>query len=215
MASVNIEVLALTGNLSVVSGDDLQYLAQGQVLEVATEDAVLLVGEGSTAVVLLNGVIVELGENASLDLASAAELNDESDVSEQMLAEDSITAVLEALEGDQDLFEVIEEPAAGTEGGDGGDGHSFVRLLRISESIDSGEFVPAELVQVADEFALVAPDVAVGELASEVGTELDAVAANLTVTADDSTDGNLDISGTSTDVAENGEVTITITDQNG
>ncbi|KPQ27875.1 MAG: hypothetical protein HLUCCX14_13375, partial [Marinobacter excellens HL-55] len=204
MSSVNIEVLALTGNLSVASGDDLQYLAQGQVLEVATEDAVLRAGEGSTAVVLLNGVIVELGENASLDLASAAELDDESDMTEQVLAEDSIAAVLEALDGDQDLFEFLEEPAAGTEGGDGGDGHGFVRLLRISESIDSGEFVPAEVATVADEFALAVPDVAVSsELVSEVGADLDAVDGNLTVTADDSTDGNLDISGTSTDVAEN------------
>ncbi|WP_044413588.1 Ig-like domain-containing protein, partial [Thiomicrospira microaerophila] len=45
--------------------------------------------------------------------------------------------------------------------------------------------------------------------------DLDAVDGNLTVTAEDSTDGNLNISGTSQDVPENGEVTITITSENG
>ncbi|MDR9499955.1 MAG: retention module-containing protein, partial [Hydrogenovibrio sp.] len=137
MASARIEIVTLNGELFLVRDGNIQPVNEGDVLEVLADDANLLVGEGSEAVVIINGELIELGENASLALPETEDA--ELDVTEQSLTDESIAELLQALETDEDLLELVEEPAAGAEGGEGGDGHSFVRLLRISESLDSAD----------------------------------------------------------------------------
>ncbi|TVP53389.1 MAG: retention module-containing protein, partial [Halomonadaceae bacterium] len=106
------------------------------MLDINADDAILVTGEGGEAVILVDGVVFELGVNTAFNVAAA--FDPESDDSEQALTSEAVAAVIEALETDQDLFDFLEEPAAGVEGGEGGDGHGFVRLLRISESLDGG-----------------------------------------------------------------------------
>ncbi|MDR9425615.1 MAG: retention module-containing protein, partial [Marinobacter sp.] len=156
MAAAQIEVISLNGELFLVRDGNLEPVSEGQVLEVVADQANLLVGEGGNAVVMVNGNEFELGANASLDIPIADDL--EGEATEQSLADGSIDDLLQALEGDQDLLELVEEPAAGAEGGEGGDGHGFVRLLRISESID--------------ELGLAAPDAAAADN-GEVTTDFD------------------------------------------
>ncbi|WP_282571260.1 retention module-containing protein [Methylonatrum kenyense] len=67
---------------------------------------------------------------ASIELAQDTAPTDDEAVTD----DDVVAEVLEALEGDEDLLEVLEDPAAGPGGGDGaGGGRSFVQLARISE----------------------------------------------------------------------------------
>ena len=120
MATAQIEVISLNGELFLVRDGNLEPISEGQVLEVIADQANLLVGEGSNAVVMVNGDEFELGANASLDIP----LGDEpaGDATEQSLADGSIDDLLQALESDQDLLELVEAPAAGAEGGEGGRG---------------------------------------------------------------------------------------------
>ncbi len=192
MATAQIEVISLNGELFLVRDGNLEPVSEGQILEVLAESANLVVGEASEAVVMVNGNEFELGANASLEIPLSDELAGDS--TEQSLAEQSVDDLLQALETDQDLLELVEEPAAGAEGGEGGDGHGFVRLLRISETINDIDPVAPAFTSASD------PDI-FSEFVGTDATEQSAV--------DESNGGSGDEGDTSTNA------TVAITDQGG
>ncbi|WP_275288442.1 retention module-containing protein, partial [Halomonas elongata] len=62
-------------------------------------------------------------------------------VEEASAQDEDLAALLTAIEqGNQDLLEDLEDPAAGNGGAQGGGGHDFVRLARISEQVDPLSF---------------------------------------------------------------------------
>ena len=67
-----------------------------------------------------------------------AELSDSArpDVNESAVASAEVDRVIQVLEQGGDLNSELDAPAAGLAGWTGGDSNSFVRLLRIVESVD-------------------------------------------------------------------------------
>ncbi|MDT8896589.1 retention module-containing protein, partial [Halomonas sp. I1] len=62
-------------------------------------------------------------------------------VDEASAQDEDLEALLTAIEqGNEDLLEGLEDPAAGNGGAQGGGGHDFVRLARISEQVDPLSF---------------------------------------------------------------------------
>ncbi|MGM0672346.1 MAG: retention module-containing protein, partial [Pseudomonadota bacterium] len=164
----------------------------GAFIEMAFED-------GSTMTLAGN-------ESATItpDLAESAEPEPQ----DAEVADATVEEIIAALDRGEDITDLIEAPAAGLDGG-GGEGSDFVRIARNSEEV-------GQVTYAYDSNPLGGSEAIEGETlaTADADAELDAVAAELTVTAEDSTDGNLDISGTSTDVAEGDTVDLTITDQN-
>ncbi|KAA0875188.1 retention module-containing protein, partial [Nitrincola tapanii] len=83
-----------------------------------------------------NGELFQLAGEQSLLMTPNVSAGTEPQVTESMLMDPSVADVLAALEGEGDLLEELEAPAAGTDGAPDGGGSSFVRLTRISESVD-------------------------------------------------------------------------------
>ncbi|WP_019628232.1 retention module-containing protein, partial [Thioalkalivibrio sp. AKL10] len=163
----------------------------GAFIEMAFED-------GSTMTLAGN-------ESATItpDLAESAEPEPQ----DAEVADATVEEIIAALDRGEDITDLIEAPAAGLDGGVAGEGGSFVRIARGSEEV-------GEVTYAYDSNALGGSEAIEGETLATADADA-ALDADLSVTAADSDDGLLDISGTSTDVAENGEVSITITDQFG
>ncbi|AQA18035.1 hypothetical protein BST95_07050 [Halioglobus japonicus] len=115
--------------------------AEGELRELSIGDALF---EGET-VVTPDGVMVELTlTDGSLMVVDAPEMMLSPDLvaetapgpDESAVQDETIEAVLAALESGEDLGEVLEATAAGPSSlsGPSGEGHSFIRLGRIAES---------------------------------------------------------------------------------
>ncbi|MCK2182935.1 retention module-containing protein, partial [Halomonas getboli] len=119
--------------------------AEGHLRELRVGDTLQ---EGETLVTSDNGrAVLDFGDNLDPTVIAGGEevvmtlelASDHSVASEEASAQDGdIEALLTAIdEGQGDLLETLDATAAGGAGGAGGgdSGHSFVRLLRISESV--------------------------------------------------------------------------------
>ncbi|MFO7954336.1 MAG: retention module-containing protein, partial [Thioalkalivibrio sp.] len=163
----------------------------GAFIEMAFED-------GSTMTLAGN-------ESATItpDLAESAEPEPQ----DAEVADATVEEIIAALDRGEDITDLIEAPAAGLDGG-GGEGSDFVRIARNSEEV-------GQVTYAYDSNPLGGSEAIEGETlaTADADAELDAVAAELTVTGtvDDTV---LDISGTSTDVGEGETVDLKITDQN-
>nr|WP_297459345.1 retention module-containing protein [uncultured Halomonas sp.] len=140
-------VLSVTGQAWARDADgNLRALEPGDVLL-----------EGETLITSDNGrVRLDFGDAEPVAIgpgqtvAMLAELDADNPVpdDEATTTDESVDALLAAIEeGEGDLLEVLDPTAAGLGGGGGGGGNSFVRLARISESVDSlaFDFQPVQL----------------------------------------------------------------------
>uniref|UniRef100_UPI0003734C7A retention module-containing protein n=1 Tax=Thioalkalivibrio sp. ALJT TaxID=1158146 RepID=UPI0003734C7A len=154
-----------------------------------------------------DGSTMSLAGNESATITDDLAKSAESAPEDGEIAEATVEEIIAALDRGEDITDLIEAPAAGLDGGPAGEGGGFIRITRGSEEVDPisyaydpnalrgpGEADIGEGGSVADD-----PEVE-GDLSVEATVDNDAA--------------TLDISGTSQDVPEGGEVAITITDQN-
>ena len=213
-----------------VNGDATLSAAESNVsapLEVGTivnEGDAILVADDSTVVVSVDGTLhtIPSGQNVTfplqLDFTNAnsddefALFDDSVDDLSTLLADagedESLDQdFLEALAGDDDILESLESTAAGLDGGTGADGGSdFVRVDRISESVDpvSFDYEPASANNTSVDNNSEFSDG--GDLATDIEIQLDTLAL--------SNDNTPVITGTTT--ADTGStVILTITDSAG
>ncbi|WP_192036903.1 retention module-containing protein [Halomonas sp. YLGW01] len=121
--------------------------AQGNLRELRLGDQLQ---EGETLVTSDNGTVeldfldglppVAIGGGQQVAMSGELDASVPVDNDEASADDEGIETLLTALEGDDDLFDSLESPAAGGGGGIGGGGHSFVQLARIMESVDPLEF---------------------------------------------------------------------------
>ena len=128
--------------ISITSGEVVARQPDGSLRTLQNGDAVLanevlIISDG--AEVVLNyedGTIASITGPQELPLTETQITASAPDATENEVLDPSVEAVLAALEGDGDLLDELEAPAAGTEGAPEGGGSSFVRLERVVESVD-------------------------------------------------------------------------------
>jgi|GEM_PF-5381584 hypothetical protein len=97
----------------------------------------LVTAEGGRVVLDFgNGEIAALGPNQAIQMNEQLLGSSEPAPQDNQLTDPSVDAVLAALEGDGDLLDELEAPAAGADGAPEGGGSSIVQLVRIFESVD-------------------------------------------------------------------------------
>jgi len=133
---ITAEVTAVVGNAFVKGPDgELIPLKIGDTLRSGQQ--LILEQNAFIEFRTPGGSIQKLGGERTIDLAEDVLTQEPVDASDTALsqAEQDAERVLQALESGEDPFQTLETPAAGLSGDAGGDGHSFVRLLRIAEEI--------------------------------------------------------------------------------
>ena len=134
--SVQIATVAsITGEAFARQSDGtLRQLAEGDALFAGET---LVVNNGSQATLNFDGnELVNLTGPQELPISETQITASISDVNENIVTDPSVEAILAALEGDGDLLDELEAPAAGTDGAPDGGGGSFVRLMRIFEEVN-------------------------------------------------------------------------------
>ncbi|MBH8580533.1 retention module-containing protein, partial [Bisbaumannia pacifica] len=132
-------VLSITGQAWARDAEgNLRELRPGDVVEEG--EVVVTSADGSVELDFGGGeaglVVIEPGQEVLMqpELAPDAEVDPE----QASVQDEEVEALLAALEDDDgDLFDLLEDPAAGAAGGGGAEGgHGFVRLARITEGVD-------------------------------------------------------------------------------
>ena len=92
---------------------------------------------GSAEVTNLDGQAMAIGEQQTVTLDSEVAGTAKPDAADASvsLGQTDAERVIQALTTGVDINEILEETAAGLTGGGEGEGHSFVRLLRVSEDV--------------------------------------------------------------------------------
>ncbi len=137
-------VVAVTGHaLARDAAGNTRSLKPGDVL--LEGETVITSAGGRVELATLDGALLGIGENQSVAMSGELSAATRAHATEAQIADGSVEQILQALEQGANLDDVLEAPAAGLSGGDGGDGSSFVRLLRVSEGVDplAFEFQPA------------------------------------------------------------------------
>ena len=126
-----------------VTGKAYARNADGELREIRPGDVLL---EGETVVTPDGGSVeLSLSDGSPLVVTDVPEMTLTPDLvadtaagaDESAVQDETIDAVLAALESGEDLSEVLDATAAGPGGaGPGGEGHSFIRLGRIVEGVD-------------------------------------------------------------------------------
>ncbi|MEZ5613420.1 MAG: retention module-containing protein, partial [Rhodocyclaceae bacterium] len=128
-------VVAVVGKAFARDTDgNLRSLKPGDVLREG--DTVITAAGDRVELALENGEPLFVQPNQTVQMT--AELSDltKPDASESAVASAEVDRVIQTLEQGGDLNAELDAPAAGLAGGTGGDGNSFVRLLRIVESTE-------------------------------------------------------------------------------
>ncbi|MEN9316884.1 MAG: hypothetical protein RIS35_3277, partial [Pseudomonadota bacterium] len=128
-------VLSITGNPTVVLVDgSIRALRAGDVI-LAGEKIVTGPGAG-VELRMTDGQILSLGQNETVRIDDAMARSDSTpSAPEASVQPGTLNQVRDVLARGGDLTEELEAPAAGSTGGDGADGSTFVQLLRISEDV--------------------------------------------------------------------------------
>lgn len=128
-------IISISGDVSARAEDGtLRVLSPGDALYAGE---VLISADGSQVVLDYgNGELVSVEGPQSLQLTETQITASAPEPVESEVTDPSVDAILAALEGDGDLLDELEAPAAGADGAPDGGGGSFVRLMRISESVD-------------------------------------------------------------------------------
>lgn len=128
-------IVSITGDVSARAADGtIRVLTEGDTLYAGE---VLITSDGSQVVLDYgNGELVSIAGPQDVLMSEAQITASVPEPVESEITDPSVDAILAALEGDGDLLDDLEAPAAGTEGAPDGGGGSFVRLMRISETVD-------------------------------------------------------------------------------
>ena len=103
--------------------------------EIREGEVVITSAGGRVEFDFVDGAFYVMGEEEELTMSLELARDSAPAADEAVTDDDVVAEVLEALEGDEDLLDVLEDPAAGPgAGGDAGGGRSFVQLARISET---------------------------------------------------------------------------------
>ena len=134
MESVVATVSELNGEAFARAEDgSLRVLMQGDA--VYAGETVVTENGASIALDFGDGEFIQLGERQQVDIPETLTAGAEVELDAEVM-DPSVEAILAALDGDGDLLEDLEAPAAGAEGAPDGGGSSFVQLSRIVETVD-------------------------------------------------------------------------------
>ncbi|RAJ93549.1 hypothetical protein B0I24_11932, partial [Aliidiomarina maris] len=199
-----------TAQVLNIQGQAWARSEDGSMRELKAGDQVLpgevvVTAEGATVT-----LVFEDGAQQVIPPAFEALVSEDSFTSEpafdpdNILDADSPDAVLAMLEGEGDLLETLEATAAGSDGGGGGEGSSFVRLMRIADENSSAN---------SYEYANVSSEPVLLNEANGGGAIDD---AEITVAASIEAGSNLlTLSGTTSNLPAGATISLTITDQFG
>ncbi|RAU18405.1 hypothetical protein DN062_06405, partial [Nitrincola tibetensis] len=192
-------VTSLTGDVWARSFDgSLRLLQVGDGL---LPGETLVTATGAEVVLDFEGELVSVGPDQSL-LMSASQRSAAPDVSDESVVVDpTLDAILAALDGDGDLLDELEAPAAGTDGAPDGGGASFVQLTRIVEAVDPLAFQFGTIG--AESFEGLIFD---GATVNDPGT--------LTTLVNNPNSGTIVVTGDTTNIPPGNTVVIVITDKN-
>ncbi|THF54992.1 retention module-containing protein [Pseudothauera rhizosphaerae] len=136
-----------------VTGHAFARDTEGNMRPLKADDA-LLEGEtivtsagGRVELATLDGELLAIGEQQTVTVTAELSEGTRPQAPDAALADGTVEQVIQALETGANLDDVLEAPAAGLGGGGGGEGSSFVRLLRITEGVDplAFQFDPATI----------------------------------------------------------------------
>src|SRR5210317_693420 len=129
------------GELRQIKAGDVIYEREvlvtpdGSSVELSMMDGSPLVVSGVNETLLTPDVVAELAANAQESAANQDTLDELIAGIRGFDSPSEEDQILQALEGDGTLDGILEETAAGLDGGDQGEGHSFVMLDRVVEEI--------------------------------------------------------------------------------
>ncbi|MFW6322616.1 MAG: retention module-containing protein, partial [Guyparkeria sp.] len=203
-------VLEVEGDVWARSADgEMRLLRAGD--SVYAGETVVTAQDARVSLDLDNGETVQLAGGQSLLMSAEMLAEVEPDSDEQAVTDEGIEEVLALLEGDGDILEELEAPAAGTTGGGGGGGRTIVEVTRIVEQIDPLAFDFADPVREANE--PVAEVTGIADVDTTISGE--ETTPIITVSLDDQNGQTVTeslISGTTTNVESGQTVTIEVTD---
>ncbi len=105
-------------------------------------DTVVTMPGGQVQLAFLDGQMLTLLPNESFRFSAETSPTSRPDIAEAALPAGEAERIIQALERGEDIDDQLEDTAAGLEGGAGGVGNGFVRLLRIVEG--TGDATPFE-----------------------------------------------------------------------
>ncbi|MBN2872139.1 MAG: retention module-containing protein, partial [Halothiobacillaceae bacterium] len=164
-----------------------------------------------------NGETVQLAGGQSLLISTEMLADAEPSSDEQVVTDPGVEEVLALLEGDGDILEELEDPAAGTTGGSDGGGRTIVEVTRIVEQIDPLAFDFAGPTRVPNEPTPGVTGLAETQAADEPAapTAPEETTPSITVNLDDQNGQSVFeslIYGTTTNVEPGQTVAIEVTD---
>ncbi|MDG4868599.1 retention module-containing protein, partial [Guyparkeria sp. 1SP6A2] len=135
MAEAIAVVLEVEGDVWARDADgDMRLLRAGD--SVYAGETVVTAQDARVNLDLSNGDTVQLASGQSLLISAEMLAEAEPSSDEQAVTDPGVEEVLALLEGDGDILEQLEDPAAGTTGGSEGGGRTIVEVTRIVEQID-------------------------------------------------------------------------------
>ncbi|NMG43255.1 retention module-containing protein [Aromatoleum toluvorans] len=138
MAQAIAVVVAVTGKAFArdVKGN-LRPLKAGDTLQEG--ESVITMAGGHVELAMSDGAPMAIAADQTVTLTADVSATTRPAPEDAQVSQATVDQVIQALEQGGNLDD-IEAPAAGLAGGGGGDGNSFVRLLRISEGVGPLEF---------------------------------------------------------------------------
>lgn len=132
MADVIATVAFIQGEVIARAPDGTErVLSVGD--EVREGDVIITSAGGQIELDFVDGPFYVMGENEQVTMTLDLTRDSAPASDEAATDDDVVDEVIALLEGDEDLLDGLEDPAAGPGGGDAGGGRSFVQLARISE----------------------------------------------------------------------------------
>src|SRR5690554_3532885 len=136
----NVVARDINGNERVLKVGDKLYVGE-----------IVLAGENARAELEYHDTIVTVNALERLSLDEQTTPVETIDAIDSALEDSAITDVLDMLDGNSDLFEDLEAPAAGLEGGSSSSAYHLVQVARIAETFDSITFsAPSNLFVTND-----------------------------------------------------------------
>ncbi|HER34339.1 MAG TPA: retention module-containing protein, partial [Halothiobacillaceae bacterium] len=218
--TVMAEIIAVVQN---VDGDVWARSEDGELRLLQAGDAVyagetVVTAQGARVELEFdNGETVQLAGGQSLLISTEMLADAEPSSDEQVVTDPGVEEVLALLEGDGDILEELEDPAAGTTGGSDGGGRTIVEVTRIVEQIDPLAFDFAGPTRVPNEPTPGVTGLAETQAADEPAapTAPEETTPSITVNLDDQNGQSVFeslIYGTTTNVEPGQTVAIEVTD---